>query len=66
MTILHHIYFDDLSLQAINQFSKVEVYFTITVFKRSIVYTVFEILQEFTKGLHGLTVLLSIVKVGDR
>jgi hypothetical protein len=66
MTILYHICFDDLGLQAVNQFSKVEVHFTVTVFKRGIVYTVFEVLQEFTEGLHGLTVLLSTVKVGDR
>jgi hypothetical protein len=66
MTILHHICFDDLSLQAVNQFSKVEVYFTVTVFKRGIVHAVFEVLQEFTEGLHRLTVLLSIVEVGDR
>jgi hypothetical protein len=44
MTILHHICFDNLSLQAVNQFGKVEVYLTITVFKRGIVYMVFEVL----------------------
>ena len=66
MTILHHICFNDLGLQAVNQFSKVEVHFTVTVFKRDIVHAVFEILQEFTEGLHGLAVLLSTVEVGDR
>jgi hypothetical protein len=44
MTILHHICFNDLGLQAVNQFSKVEVHFTVTIFKRGIIYAVFEIL----------------------
>jgi hypothetical protein len=31
-------------LKAVNQFSKVEVYFGIAVFKRRYIYTVFEVL----------------------
>jgi hypothetical protein len=66
MAAFHHICLDDLSLQAVNQFSKVEVYLAVTILKGSYVHAVFEILQEVTEGLHGLTVLLPTVEIRNR
>jgi hypothetical protein len=44
MVTFNHVCLNDLSLQAINQFSKVEVYLTITILKGSYVYAVFKVL----------------------
>jgi hypothetical protein len=40
----HNICLNDLSLQTVNQFSKVEVYLAVAVFEGGDVYAVFEVL----------------------
>jgi hypothetical protein len=44
MAVLNDIGLDDFALKAVNQFGKVEVYFSIAVFKRRYIHAVFEVL----------------------